>query len=135
LSILSRLENIKPFTEFEAWVIFKTAALAEAVGWTLLIASIIIKKYKLIGYKIAIPIAGQVHGSFFIIYFIVLIAGYSSLNWPRKKFLIAVLAGIPPYGTLIFETIASYNRKLDLARRSLFNSAYYQLTKNYKTGI
>ena len=50
------------------------------------------------GQRIAVPIAGQIHGMIFLGYFGILIAVYSSLGWPRKKFLLAVAAGVPPYG-------------------------------------
>jgi integral membrane protein len=125
LSILSKIEEIKPFSEREAWGLFRIAAIAEAVGWTLLIASILIKHYKLIGYKIAIPIAGQIHGTFFIIYFGILFITYTSLGWSRKKFLVAILAGIPPYGTLVFEQWTSITRRTLHVQSYLCNVALW----------
>jgi integral membrane protein len=110
-SLLARLEAIQPFTEDEAWNLFRLAALSEAVGWTILISGILIQRYKLPGSKIAIPIAGQVHGTLFIAYFGVLLAIYTSLQWPRKKVIFAAMAGVPPYGTLFFEQWAARKRK------------------------
>jgi len=121
LSVLSKIEAIKPFTEREAWGLFRIAALAEAVGWTLLIASILIRRYKLLGYKIAIPIAGQIHGTFFIIYFGILFITYTSLGWSRKKFIVAIMAGIPPYGTLVFEQWNSKARRTRLVQSYMCN--------------
>lgn len=121
LKFLSRLEAIKPFTEAEAWGLFRIAALAEACGWTLLISGLLIHHYHLPGSRIAIPIAGQIHGTIFLGYFGVLVATYSSLGWPRKKFLLAVLAGVPPYGSLIFEQWAAHARR-DKQRRVLFSN-------------
>ena len=79
------------------------AAFSEAVGWTLLITGITIRYFGLPGRDIAVPIAGQIHGTIFLIYFGVMAAIYGSLGWSRRKFLLAVLAGVPPYGSLIFE--------------------------------
>lgn len=119
LSPLQRLEALKPFTEREAWNLYRAAALAEAFGWTILIIGILWRGTNLPGHKIAVPIAGNIHGSIFLIYFAVLLATYSSLGWSRLKFVIAAGAGVPPYGTLIFEQITAFYR-----RRQLGNSTY-----------
>jgi integral membrane protein len=118
---LSRLEAIKPFRESEAWGLFRIAALAEAFGWTLLISGLLIHRYHLPGSRIAIPIAGQIHGTIFLGYFGALAAVYSSLGWPRKKFLLAVLAGVPPYGSLIFEQWAARTRHAEYQQIFLRN--------------
>ncbi|MBC7546613.1 DUF3817 domain-containing protein [Candidatus Saccharibacteria bacterium] len=104
-SLLQRLESLKPFTEREAWNLYRAAALAEAFGWTVLIIGIVWRGTNLPGHKIAVPIAGNIHGSIFLIYFAVLIATYSSLGWSRLKLIIAAMVGVPPYGTLVFEQI------------------------------
>ena len=109
-SFLDKIESAKPFSEHEAWGLFRLAALAEAFGWAVLITGILIRDYGLPGHNISVPIAGRVHGTFFLTYFGVLIAVYSSLGWPRKRFLLAVIAGVPPFGSLIFEQWAAYNR-------------------------
>ena len=121
LTFLNKLESNCPFTEAEAWGLFRIAALSEAVGWTLLIAGILINHFKLPGNRFAVPIAGQIHGTIFLIYFGVLIATYSSLRWPRPRFLVAVLAGIPPYGTLVFEQWAAHRRRTT-KRQTYFRS-------------
>lgn len=110
-NFLGKLESVRPFSQTEAWNIFRLAAFAEAVGWTLLISAIIIQHYHLSGAGVAIPIAGQIHGAIFIGYFGVLIAVYSSLGWSRKKALAAIVAGVPPYGTLLFELWAARKRR------------------------
>lgn len=115
-SLLDRLESIRPFTEKEAWGLFRLAALSEALGWTVLIAGILVNHYRWPGADMAIPIAGQVHGTFFLIYFGVLIATYTSLRWSRRRFFVALLAGIPPYGTLLFEQWATRSRRHKLCR-------------------
>ncbi len=115
---LTRLEQFHPFTEQEAWNLFRFIAIAEAVGWTVLILGIGIQDYLLPGSNFAIPIAGQIHGMIFIAYFGVLLATFTSLSWSRPKTLLAVVAGIPPYGTLAFEQWAARTRRKELIRRT-----------------
>jgi integral membrane protein len=103
LDFITKLEANPLLPESKAWTLYKIAALSEALGWTLLIIGIMIRHFYWPGYNIAVPIAGQIHGTLFLIYFAVLITTYTSLRWSRKKFLIAILAGIPPYGSLMFE--------------------------------
>lgn len=122
LAFLDKLESMRPFTEKEAWNLFRITALGEAFGWTLLITGIVINHFKWPLYRYAIPIAGQVHGVIFVAYFGVLIATYSSLRWPRKRFIAGVLAGIPPYGTLVFEMWAAH------IRRKALRGTYRQAT-------
>ena len=110
-SIWDRLEATQPFTEDQAWTLFRIAAFSEAIGWTLLISGILINHYKLPGHNIAIPIAGQIHGTIFLVYFGVMVAIYTSLGWSRKKFVLAVLAGVPPYGSLIIEQWTAHHRR------------------------
>ncbi|HEY4964574.1 MAG TPA: DUF3817 domain-containing protein [Candidatus Saccharimonadales bacterium] len=111
IAFLDKIESIKPFSEPEAWLIYKIAALSEAVGWTFLIAAVLDNKYHLPGQHFVIAIAGQIHGTFFLVYFGILLATYTSLLWSRQKFIVAALAGVPPYGSLVFEQWASYSRK------------------------
>ncbi len=114
LSFLRKLEATRPFTETEAWNLFRISAIAEACGWTLLIGGIIVQRYQLPGHRFAVLITGQIHGIIFLTYFGVLIAVYSSLRWPRVTFVVAALAGVPPYGTLVFEQWAARSRRKQL---------------------
>lgn len=107
---LDKLETKKPFTPQEAWKVFRVAAIGESLGWSLLIAGLIDRYYDLPGNTIAIPIAGQIHGMIFVSYFITLILLYPSLQWTRTRSLIALLSGIPPYGSLLFEIVENRKR-------------------------
>ena len=86
---LEKVESVRPFTEDEAWWLFRAVAFAEAIGWTILIIGLLIRHYGLIGHNIAVPIAGQIHGMIFLTYFGILLAVYSSLCWSRLQFLLA----------------------------------------------
>jgi integral membrane protein len=113
-SAWSNFEAHKPFTEKQAWDLFRLAAFGEVLGWTLLISGIIIEKLNLPGSHIAVPIAGSIHGLLFMFYVGICIATYSSLGWSRRKFLIALIASTPPFGTLLYEIWAAQVREKTL---------------------
>lgn len=113
---LAKFQALRVFTPSEAFRLFILAALAEAIGWAMLLVGMVIHYYGLPGQAISIPIAGQIHGTFFIAYFIVLIAIYPSIQWKRISFLSAIMAGILPFGTLFFELWASRNQKKVIAQ-------------------
>lgn len=115
--VFRKLEANKVFTEREAWGLFRLFALAEAFGWTILIAGILIDRthWKYHGY--AVPIAGQIHGMIFLSYFAIVLVTYGSLGWSRKKFIASLACGVPPYGTLVFEIFARQQRQNVLLRR------------------
>ncbi len=112
-SIFIKFENNHVFTESESWMLFKIAAIAEACGWTLLIIGIAIEKYIIPGNNIPVLLAGRTHGLLFILYALAAICLYPTLRWSRKRSLVALLASIPPYGSLLFEQWASFKRSND----------------------
>jgi integral membrane protein len=111
IRLLHRFEAARPFTDAEAWLLYRLAAFGEAVGWTLLIAGILIQKYLTPGNDTAVLIAGNIHGTIYLCYFAASLGLYPSLGWSRWKGLLATLAGIPPYGSLLFELYAAHQRK------------------------
>jgi len=110
-AILEKLEGAQPFTDQEAWNIFKIAAISEAVGWTILIFGILFKHFVTPFNNIPVLIAGKIHGTIFLIYLVAVIITYSSLHWSRKRTIVAALASVPPYGSLAFEQWAAYKRR------------------------
>lgn len=110
MRLLKRFETARPFTEAEAWMLFRIAAFSEAVGWTLLITGIVLKRYVLHGNDIPVQIAGQIHGMLFFAYFVAALVLYPSLGWSRWRALFAVAASVPPYGTLVIEQWAAHTR-------------------------
>lgn len=127
-NLLARFEKNRNFTEDEAWKIFKLVAFAEAFGWTCLISSILLSHYNLVNKNVAIPIAGQIHGTIFIAYFLVLFFTYPSLNWKRSTFILGLIAGIAPYGSIIFEIIVNHYRQ----KTTIKNKAYLLIQRNSK---
>jgi len=128
-NLLAKFEKNRNFTEDEAWKIFKIVAFAEAFGWTCLISGILLSHYDLVNKNVAIPIAGQIHGTIFIAYFLVLIFTYPSLNWKRSTFILGLLAGVAPYGSIIFELIINHYRRKNT---TIKNKAYLLIQKNSK---
>jgi len=127
INLIERFESYRTFTTNEAWGIFKVTALAEAVGWTMLITGLAINHFNLPGSTIAVPIAGQIHGTIFIVYFMALIFIYPSLRWSKSKTTLAFAAGVIPYGTLIFELVANKQRKDQIIK---CDHAYLVVKKN-----
>ena len=106
------LENYKrftPFTNQEAWLLFKLAAWGEAIGWTLLISGIICGK--VIDNNIPVLIVGQIHGILFLAYITAAVILSPSLRWRYHRTLIAGLCAVPPYGSLLFELWVAHDRR------------------------
>jgi len=131
LALLNRFENNKVFSEEESWLLFRIAAIAEACGWTLLILGIGIEKYILPGNNTSVLLAGRTHGMLFIAYALAAIGLYPTLLWSRKKAFIALLASVPPYGSLMFEQWAKHVRETSYlktySRCLLLNLAFQQI--------
>jgi integral membrane protein len=124
MRILKIYYNFRPFTDPEAWIIFKIGAIAEACGWTGLITGILISKYITPGNSIAVQIAGHIHGTLFLMYIAGVIVVAPSLRFKLPKTVLAGLMSIPPYGTLAFEIWMAHSRKQN-ARQHLLNTSLY----------
>lgn len=101
-------EHNTVFSEQEAWSLFRIAAFAEAVGWTLLITGIVLEH--LTGNHAPVAVAGRIHGMLFFSYMVAAVGLYPNLKWNRWAGLIALAASVPPYGSLLFEQIVGYIR-------------------------
>lgn len=100
------------FTDSEAWAIFRFFAILEAVGWTLLISAIIYRRLGLPEADSVISFAGHLHGIGFIFYFLFTFLVARSMGWGLWRITLAVCAGMPPYGSIVFEQImARYRRR------------------------
>ena len=99
------------FSDQEAWVIYRFFAIAEAIGWTLLIGAIVYRYFDLPGYEAAVSLAGRIHGIVFSLYFLFVLLTARSMEWGVWRIGMALAAGIPPYTGLIFEQIMARHRK------------------------
>jgi len=109
---------------------FRIAAIAEACGWTILITGILIEKYIIPGNNVSVLLAGRIHGLLFILYALAAIGLYPNLKWSRKKAFIALLASVPPYGSLLFEQWASYIRNNSEIKLLSDNLIYFSYCNN-----
>ena len=107
LRFLQAYQRFRPFSEEEAWKIFKIAAIAEAVGWTLLIIGIFCRDGLSLGHA-PVAVAGRIHGMLFVAYIIAVLATGPSLRWPFWRTLFAGLCSVPPYGSLLYEQLSAY---------------------------
>jgi integral membrane protein len=103
LTVIKNFEAARPFTESEAWLLFRIAAFAEACGWTMLITGILASKYLMPHDNSALILAGRTHGMLFMLYCFASLGLYPSLGWSRWRGGVALLFSVPPYGTLVFE--------------------------------
>jgi integral membrane protein len=102
---------IRLFSDSEAWNLFRLAAFSEAIGWTLLIAGILIKHFWTPGVDTPVRIAGEIHGTIFLFYLATVVIAAGSMGWSYGKTFVAGLASVPPYGTLILEQILARTRR------------------------
>ena len=99
------------FTDKEAWAIFRFFAILEAIGWSMLIGAIMYRSFGLPEYESVISVAGRMHGLFFSLYFLFVLLTARSMKWGFWRVLVALIAGMPPYTSLVFEQIMAYDRR------------------------
>lgn len=95
---------------------FRLLALAEAASWAGLLIGMLFK-YVVVGDEIGVKIFGPVHGGIFIAYVLAAFLVRVPLRWNATTLLLALVAGIPPFGTLVFERWATRTGRLDAAPR------------------
>lgn len=99
------------FSDREAWALFRWAAIAETITWTLLIIGIIFKHFQWPLYDYVLPIAGSLHGIFVICYMMLIVAVFRSMRWSVVKMLIAEAVSVVPYLALVFEQYEAQRRR------------------------
>ncbi len=99
------------FSDQEAWVVYRFFAIAEAIGWTLLIGAIVYRAFDLPAYEAVVSIAGRMHGIIFALYFLFVLITARSMGWGLWRIGGALAAGIPPYTGLVFEQVMAWHRK------------------------
>lgn len=102
--------EFRPFTDNEAWSMFRIVAFGEAVGWTLLIIGIACEKLPVSWNQYPVQMFGTIHGMLFMAYIAVTLSSAPSLNWQGPQTLFAGLCSIPPYGSLLYEQFAAWQR-------------------------
>lgn len=99
------------FAESEAWSLFKTMAILETIGWTMLLIGIMFKVNDWPLADVAISIGGSVHGMIVLAYMLVVLFAHRSMGWSVWKFTVAELINAIPYAVLVFEIWVARQRK------------------------
>ncbi|WP_187977068.1 DUF3817 domain-containing protein [Mycetocola sp. JXN-3] len=82
--------------------LYRTVAIAEAVTWTLLIVSLILK-YGLDANPIVTTIAGGIHGVVFLSFALASILIGINQHWSLGRVALGVISAVVPYATIPFE--------------------------------
>ncbi|MDX8145640.1 DUF3817 domain-containing protein [Lentzea sp. BCCO 10_0061] len=90
---------------------FRILALAEAISWAGLLLGMFFK-YVVVQNEIGVKVFGPIHGLVFVGYVLVTLMAVAPLKWDARTTVLALLASIPPFGTVIFERWASKTGRL-----------------------
>lgn len=93
---------------------FERAAVAETVTWLALIVGMVVK-YAGSGAETGVQVFGLIHGVVALIYAGVTLWAARRLRWGSRTVLLALLASVPPLGTLWFESWAERTGRLGAA--------------------
>ncbi len=89
---------------------FRTVALVEAVTWGALLVAMffkwVVQEDPHAGIEGGVPYAGMAHGIAFVLYGVVAIVAWIHFRWSVKVGIVALLAAIPPFTTVVFEVWA-----------------------------
>ena len=99
------------FSDKEAWLLFKIAALLETIGWILLMTGIIFSIKKLPQHDTVLALGGSIHGIFYIFYIFIIIFAHRSLKWGVWRFIFSGAVSTFPFGALLFELWEARRRK------------------------
>ncbi len=97
--------------------IFAVVALLEAFTWAGLLAGMFLK-YVTETTTAGVAVFGALHGGAFIVYLVVALVTWWRLRWSAPVGLLALVAGIPPFGTLLFELWAVRRGRLAAPQRA-----------------
>lgn len=81
---------------------FVVVAVVEACTWAALLFGMFLK-YVTDTTEAGVQVAGPIHGMAFIAYITVAWLTASRLGWSGRTRLVALAAGIPPFGSIVFE--------------------------------
>lgn len=102
----------------KAAVLFRVAAVAEAFSWAGLLIGMVLKHAVGAGTG-GVPVLGMVHGVVFVAYVLMSLAVVKPLAWRPKTIVLALLCGLPPLFSWLFEKWALRSGKLDGPSRLL----------------
>jgi integral membrane protein len=86
-------------------VLFRRAAIAEAVTWALLLVGMVLK-YVTETTELGVRIFGMVHGVVFIAYCLVTLFVAVNKRWSARTALLGLASAVPPFATVWFDRSA-----------------------------
>lgn len=105
-------DKMHMFTDKEAWGLYKFAAYVEAGFWVFFILTIIYQIVQLPQYESVFAYGRSILGTAYAVYVIFVVLIVRSLEWGFGRFILALLAGALPLGSVVFErTVSSYRKK------------------------
>jgi integral membrane protein len=85
--------------------LFRAVAIAESVSWAGLLVGMYFKRVAETT-DLGVVIFGPIHGVIFLAYVIAVFCVRRSFGWNTRTFVVAGLASLPPFATLVFEVWA-----------------------------
>jgi integral membrane protein len=91
---------------------FRFVAVLEALTWLGLLIGMAFKYIPADGNEIGVKVFGPIHGAVFVLYLVVTVLTALKLRWNAVTTIVAAIASIPPFGTVVFEIWAARNGHL-----------------------
>jgi integral membrane protein len=85
---------------------FRFVAFLEAVTWLGLLVGMAFKYLPAEGNDVGVQVFGRLHGAAFLLYLPTCAVAIRKLRWGLGPGVLAMLASLPPFGTLFFENWA-----------------------------
>ena len=82
--------------------LFRRVAITEAVTWGLLLAGMVLK-YVTETTELGVRVFGMMHGVVFIAYCVTALGVAVDQAWSARRTLAALVCGVPPFATVVFE--------------------------------
>lgn len=96
-----------PESAHRVGTVFRTLAFGEAVSWALLLTAMLFKwviaEDPHSGLEGGVPIAGPIHGALFVAYCLAALAAWRTFGWSLRTLVLAWIAAVPPFCTVLFE--------------------------------
>lgn len=90
---------------------FRAVAVAEAITWAGLLVGMVFK-YLVVMNEVGVKVFGPIHGAVFVLYVVVSLLTARSLRWSPGVTAWALVASIPPFGSIVFERWARTHGRL-----------------------
>ena len=97
---------------------FRVIAFVEAISWTALLIAMFLKHVVDAPHEGGVPVVGMVHGVGFVVYLLSTLWVARRVRWGLGTTLVGLVAGVPPYGTVVFERWVQRRGMLGVTTRS-----------------